>query len=129
MRLNQRSKPAKIDPVEVCAASVDALGRFEDEGDVAEARVVDEVSEAGFPDASLADVLVAIDAAAQLALRVVDVNATDVGNADGSFDLRGQRRVIFLRAKVVPGREQMTRVQADAQATRVAVAGEARFNR
>src|SRR5205814_10449831 len=90
------------------------LRRLEQHRQIAEAAIVHEASERLEPEAPVADVLVAIDAAAERPLRVVQVKHLQPIEADQPLELLEGRRVAAGRADLVAGGEQMARVEADA---------------
>ena len=73
------------------------FGGFEEHGEIAEAWIVDEPSKGFDADAALTDVLVAIDAAAERPLRVVQVEHLQAIDADETLELL-ERRPRSLRA-------------------------------
>ena len=70
------------------------------------------------PKAALADVLVAVDAAAAWLLRVIQVKSADAPDADDPVEAREGGGVAFRTADVIAGGEQMARVEADADSGR-----------
>ena len=81
---------------------------------VAETAIVDEPSKGFDADAALTDVLVAVDAAAERPLRVVQVEHLQSFDADETFELFEDARVALWRHDVVARRQQVTGVEADA---------------
>ena len=65
-----------------------------------------------------ADVLVAIDAAAARALRIVGVEESQAIEADDAIEEGDRVRIAIRRHDVVSGRDEMTRVEADADTRR-----------
>ncbi len=115
-RPHQTPQTLEVHPVQVGPSAVFAFGGFEDHGDAGKVRVVDEVSEAGLADLSLADVFMTIDPAAQLPLRVIHVDALDLRQADDFIQLRDHAFITCRRAKVEARGKEMTRVETDSDA-------------
>jgi len=76
-----------IESVHVVTLVILFLWGFKNERHFAKAYVVQEICKSRFANKSLADVIVAIDAAAEFALRVVSVNAADLCQSDGTVEL------------------------------------------
>ncbi len=109
------AEAAEIDAVEVGAAGVDALGRFEDAWDGGKAGIVEKIDEAGAADEALADVFVAVDAAAAFAFGVVDVDAADAVYADLGGQLPHHALIRFGVAEIMAGGEEVAGVKADGE--------------
>jgi hypothetical protein len=86
--------------------------------------VVDDSAERVETEAPLPDMLVAIDAAAERFLRVVQVKHLQAIESHQTSELFECRRVAFGRTDVIAGRDQVTRVQADADAAMVVHLGD-----
>src|SRR5262249_36358322 len=89
-------------------------------GNVREARVVEQETERLQTDPALADVLVAVEVAAELPLRIVEVEGSDLADADRAGERCEGLLVSGGRAQVVPRREDMARIEADADPLRLA---------
>src|SRR4051812_18657456 len=77
--------------------------------------VVDEAAERLEADVPFADVRVPIDAAAERLLRIVHMEGAQPGEPDCTTEPLERRGVAFRGGQVVPGREQMTGIEADAE--------------
>ena len=71
------------------------------------------------PELPLADVLVPIDSAAQLALAVVEVKGFHELDADGAIELAHRGSIFLLRMQRVAGGKDVARVEAHAHAIRI----------
>src|SRR5207253_1301744 len=95
------------------------LGRFEQHGQAGEARVREDVREAGVADLAEADVGVAVDARIERGFAVVEVPGADFFHADVFAGQGDHALVAGARANVVTGGEDVARVDADADALRL----------
>src|SRR4051812_3654937 len=84
-----------------------------------EAGIVDDVTKGFFADFALADASVAIDAGAEIGLRIVEVESEDLAETDELFDLADRVVPAFLSAEIETGFEEMGGVEADAEAARI----------
>jgi len=116
--LHQAFQCFEIDGVPIAAGFVFFLGGFEDLGDALPAFVADDGFEAFEADVAAADVVVAIDSAAEFFFRVVEVEDLDAVDADGGFDFLDELGV-FSAAKIVAGGEEMCSVETDGEAVGV----------
>ena len=119
--LPQRPQVARVPGIDV--APPPALGRvelrrLEQHRQPREPRIVQQPPERLEPEASLADVLVPIDAAAARLLRVVQVEHLDPVEADDAIELVERRVVALVGADVVAGGQQVAGIEADADARR-----------
>jgi len=103
-------------PVE---AGAGAFGSFEDFGYGEKAFVVDKAAECIEPDVPLAYVEMAVHAAAQLLLAVVDVKCPDFLNADKAIEFPQRPIVTFPGPHIISRRERVARVQAHTDTVRV----------
>lgn len=115
----QAAQPRQVLPVHLTH-----LRRLEDLRHRREAPVAHQQPERRTPHEAAPDVLMAIHPAAEVLLRVVDVEAADPLEADPPVDLLEDRCVPFRRAEVVAGREQMAGVHAHSQPLPCAAARE-----
>ncbi len=105
---------------------LDRLRRLQQFGQAGEAGVVEEHAEGFQADLSLTDVLVPVDTRAERLLRVVEVEGTDVIEADEALDLSRQPLVAVTGPDVVAGGKDVAGVDADADALAVVEAVEDR---
>src|SRR5687768_231607 len=104
--------------VPVSSVRVFFLWGFEDLGGLLECLVADDRLEAVEADEAFADVVVAIDAAAEFFFRVVEVPDLDALDADRLFDVLHERGILAA-AEVVAGGEEVGGVEADGEALRL----------
>ena len=112
---DQAAKPTEVDAVEISAPIVFSLGRFQNFGRVGEPGVVDEIGEALAAETSLTYVLMTIQSTSAGALRVVDVDASDLVEADVLLQFRNGPAVFRGVGEVVAGGKQVARVEANGQ--------------
>src|ERR1043165_5684496 len=115
-RCDPSQKRAELGQVPPVRLVLDFLWRLEQLRDAPEARVGDDGAEGLRADASLADVLVAVDARAERLLRVVEGERADFADADVRVDLVDDALPSAARADVVAGGEDVAGVDADADA-------------
>src|SRR2546426_7472427 len=94
---------------------VGALRRLDAHGKAGEAPVAEQAAESAEAEAAPADVLMAIEPAAERALRVVQVEGDDPVEAQAGVELGECGRVAGGRAQVVARGEGVLGVEADAQ--------------
>src|SRR5687768_3341911 len=84
---NQASQGPPIDGVPFLAGGVLFLGGFQVHGDLAEPLVAEQQAEGLQAELPFANVLVPVDAGAELALAVVEMDGLDQADADGLVEL------------------------------------------
>src|SRR5689334_14893195 len=93
------------------------LRGLDDHREMREFRIADEVPETIQTDKSFPDVLVTIEAAALRPFRVVRVNEAQTIETDEAIERGDRLRVAGITHDVVPRREEMTGVEAHANAS------------
>src|SRR5262249_1500037 len=92
-----------------------SLRRLQTHRQPPEAPVVQDQPERLDAELSLADVVVAVDARAQLFLRIVQMERREALDADELVEFLEHRRVALLGAEIVAGGERVLGVEADAE--------------
>src|SRR5690606_27162703 len=99
-------------------ADLRRLVGFDHDGQMLEARIVEQSTEPCQSNVSVANVFVPIDPAAQRALRVVGMDDSEALEADNPIEGSHRLSVAVIRGDVVSGREQVAGVEAHANARR-----------
>ena len=115
----QRAQDAQVDDVQVFPVA-DTLGCLEIHGDGPQTWIVQQQPEAAQSHGSLADVLVTIDAAAESAAAVIQMDRSDLPDTNQPIKFRDGGLVLLFTAQCIAGSEDMARVKADAQPVRLA---------
>jgi hypothetical protein len=115
--LHQSPQHFQIHRVPIPPVRVFQFGRFQDFRNLLERLVADNGAKPFHTNFAQADVLMAIDAAAKVFLGVVKVQDFHALQPDRRFDLLSKRRV-SPAAEIVPGSEEVRRVEADRQPLR-----------
>ena len=109
----------QVDRIHLVAVRV-VLGRLQDHRRLLKAGIVQQATERFEPQASFADVLVPIHAAAERFLAVFQVAELEPPQADHAIELAERRFVFRLRRKRIARGERVAGVEADAKPPLVA---------
>jgi len=96
-----------------------ALWRFQHHRHIGKARIVDDQTESVQPNVTLADVFVAVFAAAQIELAVVEVETFELFQADIFVESLHHDGVILSVAEIIAGSQHMAGIEADANPIRL----------
>src|SRR5882724_1308829 len=103
---------------QIAHVSVIVLGRFQHHGQLGEAAVVEQQFKTLSADIPLTDVLVAVDTAAQIFFRIVQMDDAYALDADQVLPRVHHLIVALGRAEIVPGRQQMAGIKTKPQPLR-----------